>query len=104
MGAARKKEIYNICVEFGEWFSTCVSWRAEHYIDIIIVEDDPYFFLQEGPYSPRSQRQTHEVTSEGGEEEYIASLAPSFVKYAIFLFPNDSKADNLCSGLTTRAE
>ncbi|KAK0453901.1 pyridoxal phosphate-dependent transferase [Armillaria borealis] len=40
MEAQRKKEIYDICVEF----------------DVIIVEDDPYYFLQQSPYVPKDQR------------------------------------------------
>ncbi|KAH7879766.1 pyridoxal phosphate-dependent transferase [Lentinula edodes] len=40
MGIQRKKEIYDICVEY----------------DIIIVEDDPYYFLQQGKYVPKSDR------------------------------------------------
>jgi len=40
MGIGRKKEIYDIYVEY----------------DIIIVEDDPFFFLQKGLYVPKSKR------------------------------------------------
>ncbi|KAL5507793.1 hypothetical protein ACEPAH_5411 [Sanghuangporus vaninii] len=67
MGATRKKEIYNICVEF----------------DIIIVEDDPYYFLQEGPYVPRNIRSSASSSSKSKDEisDYIASLAPSFLKF-----------------------
>ncbi|KAF8913865.1 pyridoxal phosphate-dependent transferase [Gymnopilus junonius] len=64
MGAERKKEIYSICVEF----------------DVIIVEDDPYYFLQEGPYRSPSQR-LREQQTEMTDEKYIASLAPSFLKF-----------------------
>ena len=50
------------------------------YQDILIVEDDPYYFLQEGPYQPKSERAY--VTVQGIDEEaaYVASLAPSYVK------------------------
>jgi aromatic amino acid aminotransferase I len=61
MLAQRKKEIYDICVEF----------------DVIIVEDDPYYFLQEGPYTPPSERSRKKLVLD--DEEYIASLAPSFL-------------------------
>ncbi|KZT05602.1 PLP-dependent transferase [Laetiporus sulphureus 93-53] len=86
MGATRKKEIYDICVEFGK-----VSSRAEHsrWIDlcnvvvtpdIIIVEDDPYFFLQQGGYVPKTQRSSE---SHGGtsDAEWLAGLAPSYLKF-----------------------
>lgn len=58
MGAVRKQEIYDICAEY----------------DIIIVEDDPYFFLQ---FSPA-------VASRANAEDsakFIASLAPSYLKF-----------------------
>lgn len=50
------------------------------FIDVIIVEDDPYYFLQEGEYTPKESRA--EVTHESDEEKFIASLSPSFLKYA----------------------
>ncbi|KAJ7283688.1 pyridoxal phosphate-dependent transferase [Mycena rebaudengoi] len=62
--AARKKEIYQICVEY----------------DIIIVEDDPYYFLQEGQYVPKAQRA--QTSSSGSDAEaFLASLAPSYLKF-----------------------
>jgi aromatic amino acid aminotransferase I len=62
MSARRKKEIYDICVEF----------------DVIIVEDDPYYFLQEGPYVPKPQRgQDSTLTT----EQYLASLTPTFLRF-----------------------
>jgi aromatic amino acid aminotransferase I / 2-aminoadipate transaminase len=65
MWGARKKEIYDICVEF----------------DVIIVEDDPYYFLQVGPYTPKPNRPTKPEGSEDDDPaEHIASLAPSFLK------------------------
>jgi len=66
MATARKKEIYEVCVEF----------------DIIIVEDDPYYFLQEGPYVPKASRKRETPLDRLSEEErYVASLAPSFLKF-----------------------
>lgn len=65
MQMQRKKEIYDICVEF----------------DIIIVEDDPYYFLQEGPYILPYQRASALKESEPGDEEYLRSLAPSFLAF-----------------------
>ncbi|EPS98782.1 hypothetical protein FOMPIDRAFT_1024508 [Fomitopsis schrenkii] len=63
MGAARKKEIYDVCVEY----------------DIIIVEDDPYFFLQQGEYSPKAARA--DSMDAISEEAWISTLAPSFLKF-----------------------
>jgi aromatic amino acid aminotransferase I / 2-aminoadipate transaminase len=51
-------------------------------IDIIIVEDDPYYFLQMGDYVPKSKRE--KINSKGNsddDERFIASLAPSYLKY-----------------------
>ncbi|KDR83779.1 hypothetical protein GALMADRAFT_110657 [Galerina marginata CBS 339.88] len=65
MEAQRKKEIYKVCVEF----------------DVIIVEDDPYYFLQEGPYVHRSQRSSGTEQTELDDERYIEGLAPSFLRF-----------------------
>lgn len=63
MGGERKKAIYDICVEF----------------DIIIVEDDPYYFLQQGIYKPKSERPTESARS--SEDKFLAELAPSYLKF-----------------------
>ncbi|PPQ94958.1 hypothetical protein CVT25_003930 [Psilocybe cyanescens] len=65
MGAQRKQEIYDICVEF----------------DVIIVEDDPYYFLQEGPYVHPTQRYSNVKQTDMSDDQYIASLVPSFLKF-----------------------
>ncbi|KAI0329543.1 PLP-dependent transferase [Cubamyces sp. BRFM 1775] len=62
MGVDRKKEIYDICVEY----------------DIIIVEDDPYYFLQMGPYVEKSERAT--PASALDSDKWIAGLQPTYVK------------------------
>ncbi|OCH95918.1 PLP-dependent transferase [Obba rivulosa] len=64
MGAERKKEIYDICVEY----------------DIIIVEDDPYFFLQMSEYKPKSARDMQSAPAES-DVQFLAKLAPTFVKF-----------------------
>ncbi|KAJ8701767.1 hypothetical protein PTI98_000520 [Pleurotus ostreatus] len=61
MGIERKQEIYNICVEF----------------DVLIVEDDPYYFLQEAPYVPKSKRSA--IARFNSDEEYLSHLVPSFL-------------------------
>ena len=53
------------------------------FTDVLIVEDDPYYFLQVGEYAPKMERvYTTQQAVEGADEEaaYIASLAPSFLK------------------------
>jgi len=63
MTGQRKKEIYQICVEY----------------DIIIVEDDPYYFLQESTYVPPSRRLS--TLKESNNNDYLASLVPSFLAF-----------------------
>ena len=80
MQMQRKKEIYDICVEFGASNTIirlgCLTKRKP---DIIIVEDDPYYFLQEGPYILPYQRASFLEGSEPSDEEYLRNLAPSFL-------------------------
>ncbi|KAI0041417.1 PLP-dependent transferase [Auriscalpium vulgare] len=61
MGLARKAAIYEICVEF----------------DVIIAEDDPYFFLQAGTYLPKASRA---ASSRGDSADWLHSLVPSYLK------------------------
>ncbi|KAG8894997.1 hypothetical protein FRB99_000821, partial [Tulasnella sp. 403] len=63
MGVERKKAIYEICVKY----------------DIIIVEDDPYFFLQEGVYVPPAYRSS--TAGPMKPEEWIDGLCPSFLQF-----------------------
>ncbi|KIP08349.1 hypothetical protein PHLGIDRAFT_18957 [Phlebiopsis gigantea 11061_1 CR5-6] len=62
MGLKRKQEIYDVCVKF----------------DVIIGEDDPYYFLQQGAYKPKSDRGS--VTVKSSEEAYLHGLSPSYLK------------------------
>lgn len=48
-------------------------------VDVIIVEDDPYYFLQQGEYKPKSERRTAAVKHE--EDKFLAGLAPSYLKF-----------------------
>ncbi|SGZ29995.1 BQ5605_C052g12585 [Microbotryum silenes-dioicae] len=66
MTAARKQQIYDICVKY----------------DVIIVEDDPYYFLQAGEYEPvhlRGRKTSKSLTET--DEEFLQSLVPSFLRY-----------------------
>ncbi|KAJ3768951.1 pyridoxal phosphate-dependent transferase [Lentinula raphanica] len=82
MGIQRKKEIYDICVEY----------------DIIIVEDDPYYFLQQGEYVPKADRVTD--AANGDDEVFIASLAPSYLKvdYQGRVIRLDTFSKTVCPG------
>lgn len=59
----RKQAIYAICKAF----------------DVIIVEDDPYYFLQTGDYT-RLQSRTKEVTAKD-DDAWIDTLVPSYLKF-----------------------
>ncbi|KAG6919406.1 hypothetical protein DXG01_006289 [Tephrocybe rancida] len=65
MLAARKQEIYDICVEF----------------DIIIVEDDPYYFLQQATYVPSAERTGAYNTVPEDDVEFLSQLVPSYLKF-----------------------
>ncbi|KAL4814270.1 pyridoxal phosphate-dependent transferase [Aspergillus spinulosporus] len=62
ISAERRKEIYDVCVEF----------------DIIIVEDDPYYFLQYPPYSPSASFSVTEFRPLD-TLSFLKSLTPSFL-------------------------
>ena len=49
--------------------------------DIVIAEDDPYFFIQMGKFVPKSQRKAAEDEAPAGEEvsHFIDSLVPTFL-------------------------
>lgn len=65
MGLERKKAIYDVCVEF----------------DVIIVEDDPYYFLQEGEYLPPQERSRKQEDHDDNDvEHFLSQLAPSFLR------------------------
>lgn len=86
MSASRKKAIYEICVTY----------------DVIIVEDDrastsicsrlwivkltvpflaAYYFLQAGEYSPPNSFERTEPKKKETDDEFLASLVPSYLKF-----------------------
>jgi aromatic amino acid aminotransferase I len=69
MSIARKKQIYDICVKY----------------DVIIVEDDPYYFLQLGTYTSKYDRSTSATPSgkPSADESlrYVSTLTPSFLNF-----------------------
>ena len=50
--------------------------------DIVIAEDDPYYFLQLGEFVPKSRREVAEREPPAEEEvsHFIDSLVPSFLR------------------------
>ena len=91
MGAQRKKEVFEVCVKYGkpgaEVVTGCSS--ASHgmsMLDVIICEDDPYYFLQAGQYVAKDVRaRTAAAEAKQSDEEWLASLAPSFLRYVVRL-------------------
>ncbi|KAH7107058.1 PLP-dependent transferase [Auriculariales sp. MPI-PUGE-AT-0066] len=68
MGVQRKKDIYDVCVEF----------------DIIIIEDDPYYFLQQEHYVPSDARHTVSTSLEDdSDEQFLSKLEPSFLSFDV---------------------
>jgi len=72
----RKKAIYDVCSKY----------------DVIICEDEPYFCLYSGPWTPQShksekstlaQRQIEAEMKEGkeGQEAFIKALPPTYLRY-----------------------
>ncbi|KAG8759189.1 hypothetical protein FRC11_002411 [Ceratobasidium sp. 423] len=68
MDAKRKQDIYDICVKY----------------DIIIVEDDPYYFLQYPEYKRKSERSLRShipgKVSPETSRKFLDTLAPSYLR------------------------
>ena len=47
--------------------------------DVIIVEDDPYYFLKEGPYWPKDSRNSLQQ-GQLNTAEFIEELVPSYLR------------------------
>ena len=82
MEKARKQEIYDICVQYGGLIINCLDDIHTHifHVDVIIVEDDPYYFLQQGEYVPKAQRDQRYVQG-FKEKDFIKNLAPSYLAF-----------------------
>ncbi|GAA5978310.1 hypothetical protein JCM11641_004650 [Rhodosporidiobolus odoratus] len=64
MTLERKKAIYTLAVKY----------------DVLIVEDDPYYFLQTGPYEPNTAlRAQQSPKSKETDDEFLKSLVPSYL-------------------------
>ncbi|KAF3011470.1 hypothetical protein E8E14_005287 [Neopestalotiopsis sp. 37M] len=62
MGSERRRKIYEICVKY----------------DVIIVEDDPYYFLQYPEIDTSGTPAEYTTTS---NEDFLSSLVPSFLRF-----------------------
>ncbi|KIJ20218.1 hypothetical protein PAXINDRAFT_166331 [Paxillus involutus ATCC 200175] len=62
MSTERKKQIYDICCRY----------------DVVIVEDDPYYFLQMNDYVPKHERSPEQATD---AKHFLASLSPGFLRF-----------------------
>lgn len=82
MSAERKQEIYDICVKY----------------DVIICEDDPYYFLQAGPYVHQHSRIS--TTATESDDQFLASLVPSFLAFDRFgyVVRIDTFSKTICPG------
>ena len=47
---------------------------------MIIVEDDPYYFIQMPPYTPKDIRKAHASPLGTDADGYLRSLVPSYLK------------------------
>lgn len=65
MDEKRKKAIYKVCVEY----------------DVVICEDDPYYFLQYPDYDRTSGTYDPVESQPTSPTEYLQSLAPTFLKF-----------------------
>lgn len=64
VGLERKKQIYEIAVKY----------------DLVICEDDPYYYLQEGEYAaPDARRSAPKQSQEDGVDGFIRELVPSYL-------------------------
>ena len=57
---------------------TMYNNKLKKLLDVIIVEDDPYYFLQMGDYTSKTDRSSQAEFSD--PNNWIASLAPSYLK------------------------
>ncbi|EJD35692.1 PLP-dependent transferase [Auricularia subglabra TFB-10046 SS5] len=65
LSVQRKKDIYDVCVEY----------------DIIIVEDDPYYFLQIDPYALPPSRNGSRSEEQDDAETFLGRLTPTFLNF-----------------------
>ncbi|GJJ07013.1 hypothetical protein Clacol_001211 [Clathrus columnatus] len=85
MGTERKLAIYDICVRYGTLFLfinfSLSTFSSSEKSDMLIIEDDPYYFLQEGTYVPKSLRAKMQSQNEDDPMVFLNSLTPSYLKF-----------------------
>jgi aromatic amino acid aminotransferase I len=81
MGTERRKSIYDICVKYGT-SKSAINCRLHidllFAIDIIIVEDDPYYFIQYPEYKVTGSKPVQEILP---SQNFLDSLSPSLLRY-----------------------
>ncbi|BGP41633.1 hypothetical protein JCM10450v2_005696 [Rhodotorula kratochvilovae] len=85
MSLERKKAIYALAVKY----------------DVIIVEDDPYYFLQAGEYEPSPAiRAAQQPKKTETDDEFLKSLVPSYLKldYQGRVVRIDTFSKTICPG------
>ena len=90
----RKKKVYDLCVKYGECFFGHFNHLHVFVLtsDVIICEDEPYYCLYTGQWTPKShkaelsalaQREAEAEKKEGaeGRDAFIRALPPTYLKY-----------------------
>lgn len=76
----RRRDIYEVCVKHGKVLSNFLSPKPlflySFLLDIIIVEDDPYYCLQYPCYEPGATDQSQDTLP---TDNFLAALIPSFL-------------------------
>lgn len=55
-------------------------------IDIVICEDDPYYFQQEGKWVPKDGRKSHSASiQESDPARYVEGLTPSYLRSVLIV-------------------
>lgn len=72
-------------------------------VDVIIIEDDPYYFLQMPQYAPKGIRITRASPFDRDADNYLRSLVPSYLKWVKPSTPALECADHV-TGSTVRGE
>lgn len=79
VGSASGKFTMSVSNSVSEIKTVVRSSSKLNLVDVIIVEDDPYFFLQFEEYKARFERSTASVKHD--EDRFLTSLAPSYLQF-----------------------
>lgn len=61
-------------------FPTSITELYRTAADILILEDDPYYFLQEGAYVAKSDRR---ATRESTVNDFLRTLVPGYLRLGL---------------------